>query len=325
LIGAVRRSTIVFNESDSMKVVLQVVSGSSAGRRIQLRDGQTAQFGRTELADFSFSDDTRMADIQFLLVCERDRCELRDANEQPTTSVNGEPVGDESVLLESGDQITAGSTTFQALIEGMIATAAADMASESADGEETIEQDAAPNGQELVDYLELGDKADELASEQQSGDELLAALKDAAQLAAAIRLQSHLLENREAVWWGHAVVSKLGSNQLSPVESRALDAAERWVADPIQPACHAAEAAAEEASFDTAAAWIANGAFWSGETLSGEAMAPVTPDDRLTGKAVTAAILTAVYQYAPDKANDTFVECLDLASTLELPQTTPAS
>ena len=35
-----------------MKVVLQVVSGPSAGRRIQLRDGQTAQFGRTELADF---------------------------------------------------------------------------------------------------------------------------------------------------------------------------------------------------------------------------------------------------------------------------------
>ena len=44
-----------------MQLVLQCVEGREQGRRISLRPGQSARFGRTEEADYCFPHDAEMS------------------------------------------------------------------------------------------------------------------------------------------------------------------------------------------------------------------------------------------------------------------------
>lgn len=99
-----------------MRVILEVKSGPSAGKRIPLQSGQVAQFGRTEWADFSFPQDSEMSDVHFALECHRDRCVVCDLN-----SASGTRLNDQSVTranCRNGDQIRAGQTTFTVFCQG---------------------------------------------------------------------------------------------------------------------------------------------------------------------------------------------------------------
>ncbi len=94
-----------------MQVTLQVKSGPLAGRIIFLKAGQRAEVGRTEWADFTFPQDSQMAEVHFAVDCRADHCLIRDLNTASGTFVNGQPIVE--YQLRHGMEIVAGQTKFQ--------------------------------------------------------------------------------------------------------------------------------------------------------------------------------------------------------------------
>ena len=100
-----------------MRVILEVVSGPDAGKKILLAAGQSAQVGRTEWADFAFPHDGQMSGKHFLLETESDACYIKDQGSSNGTSVNRRRIA-QRTRLSHGDEIRAGQTVFVVRMEG---------------------------------------------------------------------------------------------------------------------------------------------------------------------------------------------------------------
>ena len=92
------------------QVILQVLTGRSAGRRIWLRPGQVITVGRGDLTDFAVRHDPEIAGEHFVLQSDHSACRIRDLASPGGTLVNGAKVTEATV--RDGDQIAAGQTTF---------------------------------------------------------------------------------------------------------------------------------------------------------------------------------------------------------------------
>ena len=99
-----------------MLVVLHASSSYARPQRLQLRANQVAKVGRSEWAEFSFSGDTVMADVQFEIRSTADICTIVSLSKKPPTLVNGKEV--ETAEIHDGDQIDAGETRFLVRMEG---------------------------------------------------------------------------------------------------------------------------------------------------------------------------------------------------------------
>jgi Domain of unknown function (DUF4123)/FHA domain len=75
-----------------------------------LEAGSSARVGRSALADVTFSHDTHMSGVHFVVECDEQGCVLRDLNSSNGTLVNGARVS--SALLSAGDTVVAGETIF---------------------------------------------------------------------------------------------------------------------------------------------------------------------------------------------------------------------
>jgi hypothetical protein len=93
-----------------VRLILEIRSGPTAGRKIALEPGHSVTVGRTARADVVLADDTHMSGLHFVLVSDARGCVLRDLNSSNGTSVNGARVG--SAPLRHGDTVVAGDTTF---------------------------------------------------------------------------------------------------------------------------------------------------------------------------------------------------------------------
>src|SRR5215469_2099730 len=98
-----------------MRLVLEIRSGSNAGQKIAIQQGQFARVGRKSHADFAFPGNTGMSGLHFSIECTGDSCWVRDLNSTNGTWVNGQRVS-EAALID-GDEIAAGEATFTVRIE----------------------------------------------------------------------------------------------------------------------------------------------------------------------------------------------------------------
>src|ERR1035437_1844565 len=96
----------------------------------------------------------------------------------------------------------------------------------------------------------------------------LALLIDKALFADAVRFLAHALPKREAVWWGWFCARRAAGQNPLPKIKAALDAAEKWIAQPNEEKRRDAMAAAQVAGFGTAAGCAALAAFLSGGSLA---------------------------------------------------------
>lgn len=147
---------------------------------------------------------------------------------------------------------------------------------------------------EAVAGLDLSPEAKALFAPNAPTAVFLKALIDAELHADAIRLLAIALPRREAVWWG--CLSARGALQAepAPADVAALEAAEAWVYRPTEENRRACFAPAEAMNFETACAYAAMAAFWSGGSLAPpDAAVVVPPGDGLTGTAAAAAVLLA--------------------------------
>ncbi len=100
-----------------MRVIVEVISGPAANRRIPLVAGQAVRIGRTDWADVSFPRDQLMSGTHFLLETDSTGCYITDQGSRNGTYVNGNRIGQRTALRD-GDRIVAGQTRFVVRVEG---------------------------------------------------------------------------------------------------------------------------------------------------------------------------------------------------------------
>ena len=89
--------------------------GNQTLRSVWVRHGQTVQVGRNEWADFKVPEDQMMSRLHFAIESKSDSCVIRDLGSRNGTFVNGAPV--DSCQLSDGDQILAGQSRFQVVLD----------------------------------------------------------------------------------------------------------------------------------------------------------------------------------------------------------------
>src|SRR5579872_37421 len=103
-----------------MQAVLQILTGPETGRRILIKAGQIARFGRTEWSDFAFPYDQHLADIHFSIETTNDAVTLAELSQGKGGEVDGQKT--EACALSSGQKIQAGKTTFVIATERLFET-----------------------------------------------------------------------------------------------------------------------------------------------------------------------------------------------------------
>jgi len=99
-----------------MRVILEVISGATAGRKVRLTADQELRVGRTEWADLAVPHDSLMSGVHFALRSDSSGCYLTDLGSSNGTLVNGQPVSGRT-RLRAGDEIRAGETRFAVSID----------------------------------------------------------------------------------------------------------------------------------------------------------------------------------------------------------------
>ena len=107
----------------------------------------------------------------------------------------------------------------------------------------------------------------------------------------AVDVLTYLLPKQYAIAWGcECCQAAQTDGNADPIEMSALAAAQRWLKDPSEDHRRAALQLADRLGFNTAGAWLAAAAGWSGGTMMPSAEYEVPPPPGLSGNAVAAAI-----------------------------------
>jgi len=165
----------------------------------------------------------------------------------------------------------------------------------------------------LIPRLELDSGAAELVAGKPDAASGIAALAEAGRFPEAVRLVAHALPKREAVWWACMCARAVPDPAVPEADMKALAAAEAWVRRPDEANRRAAMAAAQATRMQTAEAWAAVGAFWSGGSMAPEGQPVVPPGEHLTGVAISGAVVLAAVRRRPERAEARFARFLDSA------------
>jgi len=155
---------------------------------------------------------------------------------------------------------------------------------------------------EVCKHFALGDEAKKLLRDGLTPAQFLDTLIEKQQFPDAVRFLAHALPKQEAVWWACVCARSVGGSNPPPKIAAALQAAEKWVADPSEGNRRAAMPAAEAAEFKTPAGCAAVAAFWSGGSLAPPNVPAVPPGEYLTAHGVAGSVMLAAVQSEPEKA-----------------------
>ncbi|MEN1678608.1 MAG: FHA domain-containing protein [Planctomycetota bacterium] len=305
-----------------MLVLLEAISGPSAGRRVQLRTDQVLKVGSSGWADFSIPEDDALIDVHFEVHCLATGCTIRALSQDAPTQLNGEAIASHQAY--DGDELTAGGSKFRVSVKGGPARPADEEpeqpSEESSDKPALSDTAAAAAAAGLVGvcaYLELGDDIGPLAeASNEAPDDLIDKLVAEKKHQEAIRLRAYLLPKREAVWWGCCCLRDHLDEPLPEDQAAAVDAAAEWVENPDETRRRFAEQKAAKPQYSGPGAMLALGAFWSEGSLAPEGSPEVKPDSRLTSQGVTSSLVTAAYLGDPGKAPDRLDNFLSLGKAV---------
>lgn len=176
---------------------------------------------------------------------------------------------------------------------------------------------------DLADVAGVGDEGKKLLQPQHKPHEYLSALTGAGQHPEAVRVLAHALPRREGVWWAWATAKRAsGAEPAAPIKA-ALDATERWIAQPTEDNRRNAMARAEAIGFDTPAGCAALAAFLSGPTLAPPHIEQaVPPPEYGAAKAIAGAIIMSAVVAEPEKATEklhaALVQGLEVVAKIKL-------
>ena len=153
---------------------------------------------------------------------------------------------------------------------------------------------------------ELGEEAMALVRPDLHPLDFVALLMEKALYPDAVRFIAHALPKREGVWWGWVCARRAAGENPPPKIKGALDATERWIAQPNEGNRRMAMAAAQKAELGTAAGCAGLAAFFSGGSLAPPEAPVVPPGEFLTAKAVSGAVIFAAVAKEPERAPERF-------------------
>jgi hypothetical protein len=158
----------------------------------------------------------------------------------------------------------------------------------------------------IASVAELGDEAMALMKPELHPLDFVAKLMDKQLYPDAVRFVAHALPKREAVWWAWISARRGAGEHPPPKIKAALEATEKWIAQPTDENRRAAKAAAEVAQLGTAAGCAGLAAFFSGDSLAPPDCPAVPPGPYLTAKAVSGAVNFAAMSGDPNQAPEKF-------------------
>src|ERR1035441_7121576 len=176
---------------------------------------------------------------------------------------------------------------------------------------------------------ELGEEAMALVRPDLKPLDFVALLMEKALYPDAVRFIAHALPKREAVWWGWVCARRAAGDNPQPKIKAALEATEKWIAQPSEDNRRGAMAAAQKAELGTAAGCAGLAAFFSGGSLAPPEAPVVPPGEFLSAKAVSGAVIFAAVATEPEKAPEKFqnfvAQALDVAKRIHLWEPRPGA
>lgn len=150
-----------------------------------------------------------------------------------------------------------------------------------------------PAPADVAKAAELDGDALAVLHPEHSARDFATALLNAERFEDAVRFVAHALPKREAVWWALLCAREAAGNAPTAEVKASLDATDMWIRHPGDDQRRAAMAAAQKATFGTAAGCAGLAAFLSGGSLSVPGQPDVPPGPFLTAKAVFGGVALA--------------------------------
>jgi uncharacterized protein DUF6931 len=124
----------------------------------------------------------------------------------------------------------------------------------------------------------------------------------------AVRFLAHALPPRPAVWWAWYCARRAHGTAPAPKVQAALEATQRWIAQPADPNRREAMRCAQEVEFRTPAGCAGLAAFFTGESIGPADRDPVPPPQHVAGRIISSCVALAAVFQEPAKAKETFQE-----------------
>lgn len=168
----------------------------------------------------------------------------------------------------------------------------------------TLAKVTAKKAAEVCEQCPLGDAAKKLLRPELTPSQYLTALMEQQLDLDAIRFLAYALPKREAVWWACLCARSAHGPTPPQPTAAALQAAEKWAADPSEDHRRAAMPAAEAAGLADPAGCAAAACFWSGGSLAPPNLPVVPPGEHLTAHGAAGAVLLAAVVKEPARASE---------------------
>jgi hypothetical protein len=164
---------------------------------------------------------------------------------------------------------------------------------------------------ELCSHFTLGDTARSLLTPELAADKYLELLIQNKQYLDAVRVLSYGLPIRDAITWANSCARQSSGSTPAEKLSTALDAVDKWLAEPNDDNRRAAMKAAEQAEFNTAAGSSALAVFLSGGSLAPPNAPEVLPEKFQASNAVVSTVLLSAISNEPEKAEGKYQAFLE--------------
>jgi hypothetical protein len=131
----------------------------------------------------------------------------------------------------------------------------------------------------------------------------------------AVTAMAYALSPRHGVWWGHECLKAM-PDLMTPQDQEMLALCAAWVAEPDEPHRYACLNAAATASPRGPGAWLAMATGWVEGSMAPEDLPKVPPPLYIFGRALNAAILTALARVPQDKRRRMLDHYVNMAEVL---------
>lgn len=179
----------------------------------------------------------------------------------------------------------------------------------------------------ICQAAELGPEAQQLVTPEIQPPDFLDALVAAEAFPDAVKFLAYSLPRRESIWWAWVCARRASGPQPEPLLKAALDATERWIAQPTDAHRRAAMAAAQKADFGTPAGCAALSVFFSGGSITPPEAHPVEAPEgscpRAVAGAVTFAALSGEAKDAADAFRSFITQGIEVARKIKLWEPAP--
>ncbi len=289
-----------------MRVSILIKSGPARGRRMILRAGQVAKFGRSDWADFPIPDDDSLDEVHFEVDCRSNRVQL---NASSKVSIGQQEVTETE--LRDRDVVRAGNSEF--VFEISITQEPGNNEPASAglpEANTVVSVDVAAR----AEYLELTEKAIDLAASFTAYEPFGAELQTAEMWSDAILWRAFHSKKVDAVTWACKTIHRyMPELNLNSKQTAAFELAAKWSEQPTEELRLQALSAAEKLKFSGVGASVALAVGWSGGSMTPPSFEPVPPDPRATARCVHAALLSVMATPTPSGSTKSFKAILDEA------------